>query len=282
MEREKLPPTVPIKVMSFNIAHGLGMNNVVDLEKTASVIEQSEAEIVGLQELDRHFTERSEFIDQVDWLSSRLGMYGAFGANLDLEPNEPERPRRQYGNAVLSKHPIKYVENHLLTKVVSPIANSEQRGMLEVVLEVKGTYLSFFNTHLSLKEEELKVSIDEILEITEKSRFPKIITGDFNAAPDHLQIKRLENHYDDVFLKMDKDNSYTYPAPYTHEADGVKLKPVTRIDYIFTDQNLEPAKATVIETAVSDHLPIAADLVLSRTANAMKSSAQAEQLKLFK
>jgi endonuclease/exonuclease/phosphatase family metal-dependent hydrolase len=276
MEREKIPPTVPIKVMSFNIAHGLGMDNVVDLERTATVIEQSGAEIVGLQELDRHFTERSAFVDQVDWLSNRLGMYSAFGANLDLEAADPNRPRRQYGNAVLSKHPIKYAENHLLTKVVSPIANSEQRGILEVVLEVKGTYLSFFNTHLSLKEEELKVSIDEILGIMAKSSFPKIITGDFNAGPDHLQIKRLENHYSDAFLKMGKGNAYTYPAP--HEHDGVHLKPVTRIDYIFTDQNLEPEQAAVIETSVSDHLPITAELVLSRTANRMKSASGAKNL----
>lgn len=279
MESDKIPPTVPIKVMSFNIAHGLGMDNTVDLERTAKVIEQSGAEIIGLQELDRHFTDRSDFIDQVDWLSHRLGMYGAFGANLDLEPNEPERPRRQYGNAVLSKHPIKYVENHLLTKVISPIANSEQRGILEVVLEVKGTYVSFFNTHLSLKEEELKVSIDEILEITEKSRFPKIITGDFNADPDHLQIKRMENHFDDVFLKTGKNNMYTYPAPYEHDSDGVKLKPVTRIDYIFTDQHLEPEQAAVIETSISDHLPITADLVLSRVGSKIKTANGARSLK---
>lgn len=279
MESDKTPPTVPIKVMSFNIAHGLGMDNVVDLERTAKVIEQSGAEIIGLQELDRHFTKRSAFVDQVDWLSKRLGMYSAFGANLDMEPNESGKPRRQYGNAVLSKHPIKYVENHLLTKVVSPIANSEQRGILEVVLEVKGTYVSFFNTHLSLKEEELKVSIDEILEITEKSRFPKIITGDFNADPDHLQIKRMENHFDDVFLKIGKNNMYTYPAPYEHDSDGVKLKPVTRIDYIFTDQNLEPEEAAVIETSISDHLPITADLVLSRVGSKMKATNGARSLK---
>ena len=45
-----------VKVMSFNIAHGLGMYGVVDLEKTAQVIEDSCATIVALQEVDRHFS----------------------------------------------------------------------------------------------------------------------------------------------------------------------------------------------------------------------------------
>lgn len=270
MEGNRKPPTVPLKVMSFNIAHGLSMDNVVDLEKTASVIEQSGSEIIGLQEVDRFFTERSSFIDQVDWLSRRLGMYAGYGPNLNLDPIEPERPRRQYGNAILSKYPIKYVENHLLAEVASPIVHSEQRGILEAVIEVKGVYLNFYNTHLSLNDEELEVNIDEILVLLNKSRFPKVLTGDFNAAPDHPQIKRMERQFTDVFKDADKNDAYTYPSPYENIDDGVELKPVTRIDYIFTDSHLLVKNASVIETAVSDHLPIVADLVLTRTAIPMK------------
>lgn len=273
MEENRKFPAVTLKVMSFNIAHGLGMDNTVDLERTADVIEQSGSDIVGLQEVDRFFTERSSFIDQVEWLSRRLGMYAGYGPNLDLDPTEPERPRRQYGNAILSKYPIKYVENHLLTEVASPIAHSEQRGILETVIEVDGVYLNFYNTHLSLKDEELKVNIDEILALLSKSRFPKILTGDFNAAPDHPQIQRIERQFNDVFEELDRSHAYTYPSPYKNAEEGVELKPVTRIDYIFTDFHLLAQNVSVIETAVSDHLPILAELVLTRTAIPMKNAA---------
>src|SRR5690606_1310461 len=124
-------PTV--KVMSFNIAHGMGMDGQVDLERTAQVIEGSGATIVALQEVDRYFSDRSFYMDQVEWLSERLGMYAAFGANLNQAPDNPERPNRQYGNATLSTYPIKYAENHFLTQVVTGIYNNEQRGVLETV-----------------------------------------------------------------------------------------------------------------------------------------------------
>lgn len=273
MEENRMLSNIPLKVMSFNIAHGLGMDNQVDLERIAYIIEQSGTEVIGLQELDRFFDERSSFIDQVEWLGKRLGMYAAFGANLNLEPIEPERPQRQYGNAVFSKHPIKYVENHLLTEVESPFTPSEQRGILEAVIEVKGTYLSFYNTHLSLKEEQLQVNVDEILAIMEKSHFPKVLTGDFNADPEHPQVKRLSNRLNDAFADVEEAKSFTYPASHQDGDDGVMLTPITRIDYILTDSPLPPKQAFVIETSASDHLPIVAELVLASSAKPAKSAA---------
>lgn len=263
MEENRTVSTIPLKVMSFNIAHGMGMDNRVDLERIAYIIEQSGTEVIGLQELDRYFDERSSFIDQVEWLSKRLGMYAAFGANLDFEPLEAERPRRQYGNAVFSKYPIKYVENHLLTEVESPFTPSEQRGILEAVIEVEGTYLSFYNTHLSLKEEQLQLNVDEILAIMDKSQFPKVLTGDFNANPEQPQLNRFRNALNDVFADVEEGKSFTYPAPHQDGSDGVMLKPITRIDYIWTDSPVPPKQASVIETSASDHLPIVAELVLS-------------------
>ncbi|RNF38803.1 endonuclease [Planococcus salinus] len=266
--------------MSFNIAHGLGMDGVVDLEKTARVIEESEVEIIGLQEVDRFFSARSSFIDQVDWLSKRLGMYAAFGANLNVESEELERPIAQYGNAVLSKYPIRYAENHKLTQVIAPIGNNEPRGILETVVDIKGTYISFFNTHFSLKDEELKVSVLELLEISGKSRFPRIVTGDFNAPPRHEEMSRIKHHFQDAFLKVKKGDAYTYPSPYVNQDTREIFRPATRIDYVFTDDGFEVSQAEAIETAVSDHLPIIADLVLTKIPGRTKQPAKTQSIKL--
>jgi endonuclease/exonuclease/phosphatase family metal-dependent hydrolase len=251
-----------VKVMSFNIAHGLGMDGLVNLEKTALVIENSQADVIGLQEVDRYFSSRSSFVDQVAWLGGRLGMYTAYGANLDMEPIRAGHPRRQYGNAILSKYPIKYVENHSLTPVHCEFGNNEQRGVLEAVVEMEGTLLHIFNTHLALKEEELKMSIDELLSLTKKCKLPHVLLGDFNAPPDHEGIQRLNRHFTDAFLKLKKGDAYTYPTRYTNAATGENYVPATRIDYIFSDHQLQAVGAAAADTAVSDHLPIIADFVL--------------------
>lgn len=253
-----------VKVMSFNIAHGLGMNGLVNLEKTAQVIEDSCATIIALQEVDRYFSARSSFIDQVGWLSERLGMYAAFGANMNGAPEDSERPNPQYGNVILSKYPIKFSENHLLTQVYCPFGNNEQRGILETVIEVDGNYISVFNTHLALKDSELAVSIEEILTITEKSHFPKILAGDFNAPPSNRYMQKLGKPFQDVFLKMKRGDAYTYPSPYVNDKTGEISRPATRIDYLFADRQLDVLQVAAIETAVSDHLPIVADVILTK------------------
>jgi endonuclease/exonuclease/phosphatase family metal-dependent hydrolase len=49
------PAETTVTVMSFNIHHGQGTDGVLDLERIARVIRASGADIVGLQEVDRHF-----------------------------------------------------------------------------------------------------------------------------------------------------------------------------------------------------------------------------------
>ncbi|MGO1060950.1 endonuclease/exonuclease/phosphatase family protein [Planococcus sp. FY231025] len=267
MEDSSIPPTVPLKVMSFNVAHGLGMDNKVDLEKTARVIEQAQPDIVGLQEVDRCFTARSSFCDQVSWFEKRLGMNAAFGPNLDLEPLDPAMPRRQYGNAILSKYPIQHTENHLMVNIDGPGAAGEQRGMLEAVIQVKGAFVHFFCTHLSLEEEELQVNVQQILEIAEKSRFPQILAGDFNAVPENRHIQRLSSRFHDVFSDLGKGDAFTYPTPVQTVSEKEDVKPMARIDYVFAGQEVQAERASVIKTDASDHLPIVAELVLKKPAD---------------
>ncbi|HEX6077405.1 MAG TPA: hypothetical protein VFZ32_19380 [Micromonosporaceae bacterium] len=71
-----------LRVMCFNIHHGVGLDGRLDLERIARVTESQAAEVVGLQEVDRHFSTRSTFVDQARWLADRLGMHVVFGANL--------------------------------------------------------------------------------------------------------------------------------------------------------------------------------------------------------
>src|SRR5918996_1263653 len=103
---EPQAPDRELTVATYNIHHAAGVDGRLDLERGATEIERGGAEVVGLQEVDRHWSSRSEFVDQAGWLAERLGMHVVYAANLDREPLEPSQPRRQYGTAVLSEFPI--------------------------------------------------------------------------------------------------------------------------------------------------------------------------------
>lgn len=237
---------IQVKVMSYNIHHAEGVDGVLSLERIAKVIEDSGAEIIGLQEVDNHWSERSEFEDQAKWLADRLGMHYTYAANLDREPLNPGEPRRQYGTAVLSKYPIIQAANHPLTK----IGNTEQRGLSETIINVKGHHLNFYNTHLALTSAEREIQIQEIIEIASKTEGPKVIMGDLNAKPDSKEMQPLLAQYKDSFA--DQNDAYTIPAE----------NPNRRIDYIFTSNDMQTAHSEVISTIASDHLPIFTEITL--------------------
>ena len=53
-----------LRVASFNIHHGVGLDGKLDLDRIAEVVRSTGAEVVGLQEVDRHLSVRSGWIDQ--------------------------------------------------------------------------------------------------------------------------------------------------------------------------------------------------------------------------
>ncbi|WP_054028798.1 endonuclease/exonuclease/phosphatase family protein [Bacillus sp. FJAT-28004] len=249
---------VNVQVMSYNIHHGEGEDGVLDLQRVAEVIKRSGADIIGLQEVDNHFSDRSDFEDQAKWLADYLGMHYSYAANLDYEPLNEGQYRRQYGTAVLSKYPILSSENHLLTNIPYPVNPTEQRGLSETLINVKGNHVRFFNTHLDNKRAEQRdLQIMETLEIAKQKEGTSIFTGDFNATPDSGEMMKMTAQYNDVFAELSQNEDFTYPSV---------PQPDRRIDYLFASDEVKIQSAEVINTDASDHLPIMADLVLTKKA----------------
>ncbi|GIP37671.1 metal-dependent hydrolase [Paenibacillus sp. J31TS4] len=240
---------VTVKVMSYNIHHGEGTDKVLDLERIAGVIKEAGADIVGLQEVDNHYSSRSGLEDQAARLSELTGMRYVYAANLDLDPPEPGKPRRQYGTAVLSKYPILASENHLLSSF-----GQEQRGLLETVINVKGNQIRFYNTHLGLTVQQRLAQIEEIKAIASQHGGTKILTGDLNAKPDSAELASLQEDFHDTYA--DRNEDYTFPS----------TGPTSRIDYILTSADTGIGERQVLQTPASDHLPITTELILKRTA----------------
>ncbi|MDM5224360.1 endonuclease/exonuclease/phosphatase family protein [Peribacillus sp. NJ11] len=244
-----------IKVMAYNIHHGEGTDAILDLKRIADIIKTSGADIIGLQEVDNHFSERSNFEDQAKWLATYLGMHYAYGANLDYEPLQEGEHRRQYGTAVLSKYPILSAENHMLTNIPYPVNPTEQRGLLDTVINVRGNHIHFYNTHLDNKRAQQRdLQIREILDIAKQKEGTSIFVGDFNATPESSEILKMSAQYKDVFAELGQNEDFTIPVD----------KPDRRIDYIFTSEDVKIRTGEVIYTNASDHLPITAELVLKK------------------
>jgi endonuclease/exonuclease/phosphatase family metal-dependent hydrolase len=238
-----------LRVASFNIHHGVGLDGLLNLERIAAVVERTGAEVVGLQEVDNHWSARSNFVDQATWLSERLDMHVVFGANLDLDPPTPGAPRRQFGTAILSAHRIRAWSNTLLPRP----AGGEQRGLLEVQIKVRGIPVRVFNTHLQHDSQlERLAQVGTIREVLATVNESVVLLGDLNATPNTPEITGLTDVLVDAWVTAGVGDGFTFDAATPH----------ARIDYVMSSDNVVARTAAVLTSDASDHLPVVADLAL--------------------
>lgn len=238
-----------VTVMTFNIHYGEGTDGVLDLARIARVIRGSGAGIAGLQEVDRSFGERSNWADQPAELAGLLGWHVAYGANIDLDPPAPSRPRIQFGNAVLSRYPIARWENTHLFR--SP--GVEQRGLLHAEVDLPGVPLHVYVTHLDPFSETDRVQqAQQVVQLVGGSS-PAVLLGDFNARPETPEIGMVRAALTDT-VAAGGGRIATCPAD----------APTAQIDYVFTSQRLRAGwtRCSTEDSAASDHLPVVSRLVL--------------------
>lgn len=255
---------MPLRVASFNIHHGVGLDGRLDLGRTAAAIRATGAAIVGLQEVDRHMSGRSGWIDQAAWLGDELGMHVVHGATLDLDPpgattdatSDPTvggAPRRRYGNGLLSAHPIRTWQALALPGG----AGREPRGLVVAVADVDGTAVRVAATHLQVRSRAERLAqaarLVEVLEDgadPDPQRLPTVLLGDLNATPDSPEIALLTTTLIDAWAAAGDGPGWTFAAASPH----------ARIDYVMTTPDLAADAAWVLPTDASDHYPVVADL----------------------
>jgi endonuclease/exonuclease/phosphatase family metal-dependent hydrolase len=238
-----------LRVMSYNIHHGAGVDGVLDLERIARVIEDSGADIVALQEVDKHWSARSNWVDQPGWFAERLGMHSTYAANLDLDPVNPGEPRRQYGTLILSRYRIRGSHNTLLPKY----PGQEQRGLLEATIKARGRWVRIADTHLTHNNvPERQEQVERVVEVLGDSDLPVVVLGDLNAVPTSREITTLTAVFKDTWDEVGVGPGYTYDS----------VRPDRRIDYILHSTRITAESAAVIPTQASDHLPLVATLRL--------------------
>lgn len=239
--------------MTFNIHAGHN-----DLDRTASTIREAGAHIVALQEVDVHWDARSGFADQATALGEKLGMQVRFAPIYSL-PGASGAARREYGVAVLSRYPIVEWRNHLLTRlstVQAGTAATPAPGFLEAVIDVNGTLVRVFDTHLDYRADPAvrRTQVAETLALIGDGSAPTLLAGDFNAPPDAPELQLLFARLRDTWPARG-DAGLTYPAD----------NPVKRIDYVLASRHFRVQSARVIVTESSDHRPVVVELLLENT-----------------
>lgn len=279
---------VPLRVATYNIHAGAGMDNVFDLDRQTDALRALHADVIGLEEVDVHWDARSEWRDLAAELSRRLHMYVYFAPIYDLDPPSQDAPRRQYGVAILSRYRFLSVQNHDLTRLSTqdpdPVP-APAPGFPEVVVRVRGLPVHVYATHLDYRADPAvrALQVADTRRIMAEDCGPQghpgrsdsatapqgrdapadgarcpaqLLLGDFNAPHDAPELAPLWQDLTDVGPGPEAGSAgYTYPAQ----------DPEQRIDYVTASRDRVLVRdVTVPDTLASDHRPVVADLTLRR------------------
>jgi len=226
------PPS--LRILAYNIRHGRGMDDSLDLERSARLIRSLEPDIVTLQEIDNR-TERTGNVDQAAVLAHLTGMHGIFGAFMDYQGG-------QYGMALLSRFPIVEYHNHVLPE------GRESRSALAARIKIgpPDQEIIVVGIHLYATEQERLAQAQTIIELFKTESIPVILAGDFNSQPQSDVMRLLGTIWEMPFKGEDH---LTFPSD----------TPDREIDFILfrSDSMFRVTESRVIhQPLVSDHRPV--------------------------
>ncbi len=234
--------TDTLRVVSYNIKHGRGNDNVVDLPRTAAVLRALTPDIVGLQEVDDLAT-RSGGVPETERFGQLLGLHHAFGRFMDFQGGA-------YGMAVLTRYPI------MATESVRLPDGNEPRVALAVEVQLPtGRRLTIVNVHFDwVRDDTFRFAQAEALtKYLDALRTPYVLLGDFNDVPESRT------------LALFKSRTREAVKPAADRFTFSSTEPEREIDFIF----MAPAAAwsardvrVITEPVASDHRPVVAVLEL--------------------
>lgn len=284
-----------MKVVSYNIQYGTGLDGRYDIGRIAEAVR--DADVIALQEVCRN-NPRNGGRDMVAELTAALpDRFFVYGPNFEADIGSQVKDGRaetrmfQFGNMILSRTPIRLSRNLLLPRSRSLEVLNFQRGALEALIETPLGPVRFYCTHLDhrnpmerlvqirfLRERILNYPLEGgglsgLAEVgLPEPPCPEafILMGDFNmlaASPEYVELAGSPDHEFGqplaanlavdaaARLGASGDDLVTWVDPARPD-DASRHK---RIDYIFTSACLAGRlrRLWVDKLAVgSDHKPV--------------------------
>jgi endonuclease/exonuclease/phosphatase family metal-dependent hydrolase len=234
-----------IKIATYNIHKCVGMDRRYSPERIADVIRELDADVVALQEVVWH-SSAGRRDHQAEFLAEELEMDFRLGRNRVHKGGD-------YGNVVLSRHPIGHHKNHDIT-----VKKYEPRGCLRTDIQLPGDHsIQFLNVHMGTSYFERRKQVHHLLaeHVLDPASMAggRIIAGDFNEWITGLTTKLLKSRFKSVDPKLHLGRARTFPG----------IMPLVHLDHIYFDDRFRLKDAFVhrSKTALlaSDHLPIVAE-----------------------
>ena len=237
--------TVPLKIMSYNIRHGVGLDTILDLSRAARIIKSQSPDLCGVQEVDM-FCQRSDSIDQTGFLAEQTGMKGTFGKFMDYQEGE-------YGMASLSALP-------LLSSNIVPLPDGKYEPRSAIVQEVRiadDASLVFANVHFDwIAGEEGSANrlkqAKALVKYVDALGKASIIIGDFNCTPGSRTMQYFaEQGY--AFAHKGAD-SLSYQGEHKAELDHLIYRNSEKLQISIN-------KVVLLEAPIaSDHRPLVVEI----------------------
>ena len=245
-------------------------------------------DVVGMQEV-RPLDGRSGRTT-ADALADALGFHRLYEVALEWRDGDffPGHPGGQEGLAILSRYPIL---EHRVTRLPEP-RPTEKRILLSAAVDTPSGPVWCHTTHLHYRladgvaREKQVLAIDRVIQSIQTDA-PQLLCGDFNATPDHDEIRFLRGlttlegrrtHYQDAFLRIHPaEPGHTWSSENEHTRPLRSLDIDRRIDFVFVTTRDKDGRGTVRDSrvvlaereqgvAASDHFGVLAEVQVAPSA----------------
>lgn len=158
-----------LALASYNLHSCVGLDGRCAPARIAEVLRELDCAVLALQEVDNRPGEHEESM-QLEYLSRTLQMAAVPGLRIVRHTGE-------YGNAILTRLPIRRVERHDLS-----YSWYEPRGAIDVELDVGGSPLRVVACHLGLRRAERRFQWRRLMAAVARGRsdIPTVVVGDMN------------------------------------------------------------------------------------------------------
>lgn len=237
-----------VRIMTYNICSGRNFNDgeTIDISAAGSVIGKYSPDIVGLNEVRGTSKDNPLFTAQAQTLAGMLGYYFYFAPAIDFDWGGP------YGNALLSRYPIRSAETILIADppIQDEDAYYETRCILKAKVELPNSgELTVLVSHYGLANSEQRNAVQKTVELIKGETSRYLFMGDLNMQPDDEKLASL-------FPLMQDTAQFSREPLLSFPSDA----PDRKIDYIFTSPGIRVLSAQVPAETVSDHRPYVAEV----------------------
>ena len=206
------------------------------LHKVTGFLKDVEPDIVGLVEVDNG-SYRSNRINQAEFIANELGFTHVYESKYHAKSLVRQMPLlREQGNAFITNQNTR-----------EPTFHYFQDGIKRLAIELEFDSYVIFLVHLSLKYRHRQSQLQDLYNLFDAVKKPKIVAGDFNAFWGEKELGLFM-----AAAGLESANPEGRPTFPSH-------LPRYQLDFILHSPDIHVNNFEIPEVKLSDHMPLICD-----------------------